>query len=104
MQVARPAGGNPQITRVGPASGSFNASGGGTAAGRLGGPTSGGTIGSPLPSARARVRNPARKREFTGTTAFAANGRTRRIAEAMVLAGDHPTVSRDGSTKLTCVS
>jgi hypothetical protein len=33
MQVARPAGGNPQPTRVGPAIGSFNASGGGTAAG-----------------------------------------------------------------------
>jgi hypothetical protein len=44
MQVARPAGGNPLPTRVGPAIGSFNASGGGTAAGRLGGPTSGGTL------------------------------------------------------------
>jgi hypothetical protein len=35
MQVARPAGGNPQTTWVGPAIGSFNASGGETAAGRL---------------------------------------------------------------------
>jgi hypothetical protein len=101
--VARPAGGNPLPPRVVPAIGSFNDSGGGTAAGRLGALT-GVALRSALPSARARIRNPARKREFTGTTAFAANVRTRRIADAMVLAGNPPTVARDGSTKLTCVS
>jgi hypothetical protein len=103
MQVARPAGGNPLPTRIGPAIGSFNASRGGAAAGRLGAPA-GGSLGSPLPSARARIRNPARKREFTGTTAFTANVKTRRIAKAMVLAVNPPTVNRDGNTKLTCVS
>jgi hypothetical protein len=104
MQVARPAGGTQHIHRVGAVSGSYNNSGGGMAAGRVGVPTSGATTVAPLPATRARVSNPTRKREFTGTTAFAVNVRSRRIAEVMVLAGDPPTVNRDGSTKLTCVS
>jgi hypothetical protein len=76
MQVARPAGGTQQTHRVGTASGSHNNSGGGMAAGRVGVPTSGATTVAPLPATRARVRIPARKREFTGTTDFAVNVRS----------------------------
>jgi hypothetical protein len=65
-------------------------------------PASGATTNTP--ATRARVRNPARNREFTGSSPLAVNVRIRRIFEAIALAGDPPIVNRNGSAELTCVS
>jgi hypothetical protein len=87
-------------------------------AGGGGGGGSGGSIGrngttapgrsttdnkTPAP-VRVRIRNPARRREFTGNSAMAAKMSTRRVAEAFALGGDPPAVVRSGLPKLMCVS
>jgi hypothetical protein len=42
--------------------------------------------------------------QYANGNSLAVNVRSRQIAEAIALAGDTPTVNRDGGTNLTCVS
>jgi hypothetical protein len=108
LHVARPVGGAQQTHRIGAGSGGSSSSGvtigGGSGAARAGGHTSGATTSAHLPATRARARNPARKRELNGSTPLTVNVRSRRIAEAIALAGELPTINREGGTKLTYVS
>jgi hypothetical protein len=103
LQVSRPAGGSQKTNRTGASSrGSNNNGGGGTA--RAGGHAAGAAAGVNQPATHVRDCNPVRKREFTGSTPLEVNVKTRRIFEAIALAGNPPTVNREGGTKLTCVS
>jgi hypothetical protein len=69
-----------------------------TAAGRS---TTGNEIPAPV---RVRIRNPARRREFSGNSAMATSMRTKRVAEALALGGDPSSVIRSGVPKLMCLS
>jgi hypothetical protein len=54
-----------------------------------------------------RVRNPARDARFTGNTAFAGNVRSRRVDEAISLAGGDsavPRITRGDEESMVCVS
>jgi hypothetical protein len=54
-----------------------------------------------------RVRNPARDARFTGNTAFARNVRSRRVDEAIALAGGDsavPRITRGDEESMICVS
>jgi hypothetical protein len=57
---------------------------------------------NPVP-VRVRIRNPARRREFTSNSAMATDMRTRRVAEALALGGDPPLVMHSGVPTLLCV-
>jgi hypothetical protein len=84
-----------------------NGGGGGGGGSGSGGNTAPGcaTTGNenPVP-ARVRIRNPARRREFTVNSVMATNMRTRRVTEALTLDGDPPSVMSTGAPKLMCVS
>jgi hypothetical protein len=54
-----------------------------------------------------RVRNPAHDARFTGNTAFAGNVRSRRVVEAIALAGGDsavPRITRGDEESMVCVS
>jgi hypothetical protein len=110
LQVARPAGGAQKTQRTGAGSRGSNISGmnsgGGSDTARAGGhATSAAAVAAAhQPTTHVRVRNPARKQEFISSTPIDVNVRTRRILEAIVLAGTPPTINREGGMKLTCVS
>jgi hypothetical protein len=79
---------------------SIGGGGGGGHAAPGGAPTGN---GNPAPF-RVRIRNPARRHEFTGNSPLATHMRTIRVAEALVLGGDPPSVVRSGEPKFMCVS
>jgi hypothetical protein len=80
--------------------------GGGGGSGSSGTTSPGGatTGNANLVPVRVRIRNPARRRDFTGNSAMATNMLTRRVAEALTLGVDPPSVMRSGAPKLMCVS